>query len=260
MKPLILISNDDSVYAKGIKELVEIAKQFGEVVVVAPDKPQSAKSHSVTLGAPIMYKKITRFGDIEAYKCTGTPADCVKIALFTILKRKPDLILSGINHGANYSVNLLYSGTVAAAVEGALHNIPSIALSIDSHESEADFTLAKKYSTEIIEKTLQNGLDDKICLNVNIPDIELEQAKGIKICRQTKGVWAEDFIERKHPTIPFSYHWLTGKFHNQEPDNQETDVWAIDNNYAAIVPLQIDLTSYKMLDKMKNNWKFYNNI
>ena len=251
MRPLILISNDDSIYSKGIKELIEVAKQFGKVIVVAPDKPQSAKSHSVTLDAPITINKITRFGDVEAYKCSGTPADCVKMAIYQVLDRKPDLVLSGINHGANYSVNLIYSGTVAVATEALMHSIPSIAFSVTTHDSDADFTLAKKYIHEIIEKIIKAGLNPKTCLNVNIPDIELEKAQGIKICTQTKGVWSEEFIKREHPTINKSYYWLTGEFSNLEPDNKKTDVWAINNNYIAIVPLQIDFTNYPMLEDLK---------
>ena len=252
MKPLILVSNDDSIYAKGIKVMVEIAKKFGDVVVVAPDKPQSAKSHSVTLDAPLTYKAVNIFGDeIEAYKCSGTPADCVKMAIHQILDRKPDLVLSGINHGANYSINLLYSGTMAAAIEGHIHGIPAIALSILSYEEDADFSLAEKHGSEIVKKVINNGLSQDICLNVNIPYINENETAGIKVCRQTKGIWAEEFVERKHPKHDEPYYWLTGKYTNLEPNNPETDIWAIDNNYIAIVPLQIDFTNYPMLEDLK---------
>jgi 5'-nucleotidase len=253
-RPLILVSNDDSVYSKGIKELVEVAKKFGEVIVVAPDSPQSAKSHSVTLEAPLFIKETTNFGEIKAFKCSGTPADSVKIAIHEILKRKPDLILSGINHGSNSSVNVFYSGTIAAAVEGCLHGIPSIGLSLTTYDPNADFSLAKKYSTEIIEKVLKYGLDKGTCLNVNIPYISDNEAKGIKICRQTKGIWAEEFNKSVHPSRKTDYYWLTGKYINFEPDQDDTDIWALENNFAAIVPMQIDFTDYKSLEKMKTWW------
>ena len=251
MKPLILISNDDSIYSKGIKELVEVANLYGKVVVVAPDKPQSAQSHSVTLHAPLNLSKTDIFGEVEAYTCSGTPADCVKMAIFKVLGRKPDLILSGINHGANYSVNLIYSGTVAVAIEALMHSIPSIAFSVDNHDADPDFGLAKKYIPEIIEKVINNELGNKTCLNVNFPNIMKEEAHGIKICVQTKGVWAEEFVERKHPSNSKPYFWLTGEFTNLEPENKDTDVWAIDNNYVAIVPLQLDFTNYSMIKKLK---------
>ncbi len=250
MKPLILISNDDSVFAKGIQTIVEIAKEFGEVVVVAPDSPQSAKSHAVTLTAPIYYEKTSVFGNIEAYKCSGTPADSVKMALFKILDKKPDLLISGINHGANYSTNLIYSGTLAAAIEGFMHNIPSIAFSVDSHDPDADFSIAEKYSRKIIKEVLEKNTE--VCLNVNFPDIKLDEINGSKICRQTKGSWAENFVEMKHPRSQEPFYWLTGNYINKEPEKTDTDVWAVENNYVAIVPIQIDFTNYKMMKEMES--------
>lgn len=254
-KPLILVSNDDSIFSNGIKELVEVAKRFGEVIVVAPDKPQSAKSHSVTLEAPIFLEEVNIFDEVKAYKCSGTPADCVKIALFEIMKRKPDLVLSGINHGSNTSVNVIYSGTIAAAVEGCLHGIASIGLSITSHYPNSNLELSTKYSEEIIGKVLKYGLPKGTCLNVNIPDISVNEAKGIKICRQTKGVWAEEFNKRRHPNREEDYFWLTGRYINFEPEMTDNDLWALNNNYAAVVPLQIDFTDYKALKEMESWWK-----
>lgn len=257
MKPLILVSNDDSINAKGIKSIVEVAKQFGRVVVVAPDKPQSAKSHSITLEAPLTFKKTNIFGDdVESYCTSGTPADCVKLAFHNILDRKPDLILSGINHGSNFSVNLIYSGTVAAAVEGAMHNIPSIALSITSHDEDADFTTAKIYAEKIIQKVLNSESKD-LCLNVNIPYVKVSEIKGIKTCKQTKGAWFEEFAKIPHPNNGKNYYWLTGKYVNFEPESTDTDAWAIDNNYVSIVPVKIDFTDYKALEEI-SNWTFDN--
>jgi 5'-nucleotidase len=252
MKPLILISNDDSIYAKGISALVEIAKQFGDIVVVAPDSPQSAKSHSITLDKPLTYQKSDIFGnEIQAFAVSGTPADCVKFALNSLLNKKPNLILSGINHGSNASVNLIYSGTVAAAIEGAMHNISSIALSLDSHNPNADFDAAKFFAKKIISQTLKN-YDDKICLNVNIPKIPKNQIKGIKFCKQTRGAWFEEFVNIPHPNKNTNYFWLTGKYVNFEPQSKDTDIWAIENNYVSVVPIKIDFTDYKNLEKIKN--------
>lgn len=250
MNKTILISNDDSIYSKGIKAIVEVANEFGKVIVVAPDRPQSAKSHSITLDGTISYKKSNIFGnEVEAYACSGTPADSVKLALNQILKEKPDMVLSGINHGANSSVNLIYSGTVAAAVEGALHSIPSIALSTTTHDADADFTAAKKYARIIIEKVI-NTKEESLCLNVNVPDIHESEIKGMKICKQTKGAWFEEFAPIKHPHKEVPYFWLTGKYVNFEPDRTDTDVWAIENNYVAIVPIKVDFTDYEMMKKL----------
>ena len=249
--PLILISNDDSIFAKGIKEIVEVAKKLGDIVVVAPDSPQSAKSHSITLEAPLTYKKSDIFGeDVEAYACSGTPADSVKLALNQLLTKKPDLVISGINHGSNFSVNLIYSGTVAAAVEGTIHEINSIAFSITSHEPDADFSSAKIYAEQIIKKILKTKEKD-ICLNVNIPEAKYSDIQGIKICKQTKGAWFEEFSQFSHPNKSAPYFWLTGKYVNFEPERTDTDVWAIENNYVSVVPIKIDFTDYQMIEKLK---------
>ncbi len=246
----ILISNDDSIYSKGIKAAVEIAKKFGEVTVFAPDSPQSAQSHAITLEKPLSVKELYLFGnEVKVYACSGTPADSVKLALNHFMTEKPDLIISGINHGSNFSVNLLYSGTIAAAIEGALHNIPSIALSVTTHDADADFEAAKFYSSEIISKIIETK-EKNICLNVNIPDINIKGIKGIKVCKQTKGAWFEEFFTVNHPNKTSPYFWMSGKYVNFEPENQNTDVWAIENNYVSVVPLKIDLTDYEMLNKI----------
>ena len=252
MKPKILISNDDSIHAKGLKSLVEVAKNYGDVIVVAPEQPQSAKSHSITLENPITYSKTSIFGDdIEAYYVSGTPADCIKFAFNTLLDHKVDLILSGINHGSNASVNLIYSGTVAAAVEGAMHDIPSIAFSIDTHNPDADFDAAKEIAHRVIGKVLENK-SEQMCLNVNIPNIPISSIKGIKVCKQTRGAWFEEFMKIPHPSKSKEYYWLTGKYVNFEPENKETDIWALENNYVSIVPIKIDFTDYVTYEKIKN--------
>lgn len=252
MKPLILISNDDSVYARGIQKIAEIVSEYGEVVVVAPDSPQSAKSHAVTLEEPLSFKSTSVFGkNIEAYKCSGTPADSVKLALHKLLKRKPDLMISGINHGGNYSVNLIYSGTLAAAIEAFMHDIPAIAFSVDTHDADADFSIAEKYARQLLDMMFAQKLP-KVCLNVNFPNVEPEKVKGLKICRQTKGAWAEQFAEMVHPRSEKAIYWLTGTYTNHEPENTDTDVWALENGFVPIVPIQIDFTNYKMMEAMKD--------
>lgn len=252
----ILITNDDSIHAKGLKNLVEVAVDYGEVIVVAPEQPQSAKSHSISLERPITYKKTKIFGDnIEAYYVNGTPADCIKLALNNLLSQKPDLVLSGINHGANTSVNLIYSGTVAGAMEGAMHNVPSLALSLDSHDPDADFTAAKYYIKKVIDFVLQVSNSKALCLNVNVPDIPQEQIKGIRIVKQTKGAWFEEFVKIPHPSKNANYFWLTGKFVNFEPQDTNNDVWAVENGYVSIVPLKIDFTNLEIYNDFKD-YKF----
>jgi 5'-nucleotidase len=251
-KPLILITNDDGYKAPGIRKISELASEFGEVVIVAPVKGQSGMSHAVTLAEPIRFKQKSDNSLCQIYSCTGTPADCVKIAINQILHRRPDLIISGINHGSNSSVSLFYSGTVAATIEGCMNGIPSIALSVDDHSPDADFELALKYSRRIIPEALEKGLPEYTCLNINFPKIPVEECKGIKVCRQTMGVWKEEFEHRLDP-LGRDYFWLTGYFSNLEPDEEETDDWALQHNYAAIVPVKVDVTNHEAL-KTISKW------
>lgn len=252
-KPLILITNDDGYNAPGIKYVAEEARKFGDVVIVGPVKGQSGMSHAVTLNEPIRFKLKAEEPGFAVYSCTGTPADCVKLALNQILERKPDLLISGINHGSNSSVSLFYSGTVAACIEGCMNRIPSIALSVDNHSPQADFTLARSYARKIIPEALLNGLPDYTCLNINFPNIPLEECKGIRVCRQTKGVWKEEFDRRVDP-MGRNYYWLTGYFNNLEPEDEDTDEWALQHNYAAIVPVKVDVTNHDALLTIKK-WK-----
>ena len=247
---LILVTNDDGVDAKGIKRLTEIALKFGKVIVVAPDKGKSGMSHSVSLNEPIYLNKIESKNNLEIYACSGTPADSVKIALHKILNRKPDLILSGINHGSNASVSAIYSGTVAAAREGSMNGITSIAFSLLSHAPDANFEAAAKYAEIIIKEVLKNGIAKQTCLNVNVPNIPEKEIKGIKICRQTLGKWVEEFDYRVSPHNK-DYYWLTGEFSNFEPSAEDTDEWALKNNYVSIVPIIVDLTSYSSLKELQ---------
>lgn len=249
-KPLILVTNDDGVYAPGIKMLAEIASGFGDVIVVAPDKPQSGMGHAITINATLRIQETKYHKAKLEYSCTGTPVDCVKMAVNHILKRKPDLVLSGINHGSNSSINVIYSGTMSAAIEGALEGAPSIGFSLCDYSIEADFTQAADFLKKIIENALKNPMPKGVCLNVNIPKLRKEDIKGIKVARQAKANWVERFEERQDP-YGRNYYWLTGEFVNFEPASTDTDEWALDNGYISVVPTQADLTAYNYLNDLK---------
>lgn len=251
-KPVILITNDDGVTAPGIMNLVEAVKDMGKIVVVAPDKPQSGMGHAITIGQPLRLHKVHVFGDIEAYSCTGTPVDCVKLAVDKVLHRKPDLCLSGINHGANHSINVIYSGTMSAAVEAAIESIPSAGFSLLDYSIEADFSGARKYVRIVVEKMLSTELDKHTVLNVNIPPMPANLLKGFKLCRQAYAKYEEDFMERQDPHGRM-YYWLTGEFVNFDK-GKDTDVWALDNGYVSVVPVQFDMTHYSLKDRLENLW------
>ncbi len=251
-RPLILVTNDDGYFAGGITALVEVMKEFGDVLIVSPHLPQSGMGHAITINEPLRLQKTTHFGEMDAYSCTGTPVDCVKLAIYGILKKKPDLIVSGINHGANFSVNVLYSGTMSAAVEGALEGIPSIGFSLLDHSKYADFSGAKKIAKVVVEKALSNDFPKNTCLNVNVPKGDHKDIKGIKICRQGAGHWEDEFIERKDPTGN-SYYWMSGSFGEMDK-NEDTDTWALKNNFASIVPVQYDMTAHSEIATI-NSWK-----
>ena len=253
-KPLILVVNDDGITAPGIRNLISVANQLGEVVVVAPDSPQSGMGHAITLDSALRADKVTiGDGPQREYSVSGTPVDCVKLAVNVIMKRKPDLIVSGINHGSNSSVNVIYSGTMSAAVEGALERIPSIGFSSLDYSWEADFSHALPFVKKTMELVLKNGLVDGTCLNVNIPKAENAPFKGVKICRQANANWEEEFDARLDPRGR-SYYWLTGKFVNYDKGN-DTDEWALDNNYISIVPVEVDFTAHHAIAAL-NNWDF----
>lgn len=252
-EPIILITNDDGISAPGIRNLIEAVKDLGKIVVVAPDKPQSGMGHAITIGQPLRLHPMHLFEGIEAWQCSGTPVDCVKLAVDKILHRKPDLCLSGINHGANHSINVIYSGTMSAAVEAAIESIPSVGFSLLDYSIEADFTAARKYARIIVEKMLQTKPDKHTVLNVNIPSVADELIKGISICRQAYAKYEEDFIERNDPTGR-KYYWLTGEFVNFD-EGTDTDVWALENNYVSVVPVQFDLTNYVLKEKLEKMWK-----
>lgn len=253
-KPIILVTNDDDITAPGIHALVDAVKALGKVIVVAPDRAQSGKGHAITIGVPLRMNKVNLFGDdIEAYQCSGTPVDCVKLARDKVLHRLPDICLSGINHGANHSINIIYSGTMSAAMEAAIEGITSIGFSSLDYRFEADFTLSKKIAFQLTKKALEDKMLQGSLFNVNIPVIEENRLKGIRICRQAKAKWEEDFDERRDPHDQ-KYYWLTGKFKNMD-EGEDTDVWALENNYVSVVPVQFDLTNYKLKKELEKHWK-----
>jgi 5'-nucleotidase len=249
-KPVILITNDDGITSPGIRALVEAVKDLGKVVVVAPDKPQSGMGHAITIGQPLRLQRSNVFGDIEAWSTSGTPVDCVKLAVDKILHRKPDICLSGVNHGANHSINVIYSGTMSAALEASIESIPSIGFSLLDFSIEADFTGSIKYARMIVDQILHKKLDKHLCLNVNIPAVPVNLIKGFKVCRQAYAKYEEDFDERSDPHGK-KYYWLTGEFVNFDK-GKDTDVWALKHNYVSIVPVQFDLTNYQLKQKLEN--------
>ena len=252
--PVILITNDDGIMAPGIRNLVEAVKDLGKVVVVAPDKPQSGMGHAITIGLPLRLHPVTIFEGVEAWQCSGTPVDCVKLAVDKVLHRKPDICISGINHGANHSINVIYSGTMSAAVEAAIESIPSAGFSLLDHSVEADFTGARKYARLVVQQMLNTKLDKHTVLNVNIPAVPIELIKGVRICKQAYAKYEEDFVERSDPNGK-KYFWLTGEFVNFDK-GRDSDVWALEHNYVSVVPVQFDLTNYDLKTKLEKSWKF----
>ena len=249
-RPLILVTNDDGISALGIRMLIRIMNDFGDVVVVAPDGPQSAMGHAITIDSTLRCDRIMiDNGPQEEYACSGTPVDCVKLAINQLLERKPDLCVSGINHGSNSSINVIYSGTMSAAVEGALEGIPSIGFSLLDYAQDADFSEAESYIRNVTNIVLDKGINKGVCLNVNIPKVKEDQAiKGIKICRQANANWEEQFEKRIDPKGR-SYYWLTGKFVNYD-SGTDTDEWALANHYVSIVPVQFDITAYSSISSL----------
>ena len=252
-KPLILVTNDDSIVAPGIRFLIEIANEFGEVWVVAPDGPQSGKGHAISLDVSLRCTEVHSEGPQKEFKVSGTPADCVKLAVNKILPRKPDLILSGINHGSNASVNVIYSGTMSAAVEGALERIPAIGFSLCEFSWEASFEAGRKQIRTIIQQVMSNGMPQGVCLNVNIPEASKAPYRGVRVCRMAIGNWVEEFDARIDP-FGRPYYWLTGKFENYD-HGDDTDISALEQGYISVVPITVDLTAHQAIATL-NQWNF----
>lgn len=250
-RPLILVTNDDGINAPGIHALVDVASQLGDVVVVAPDSPQSGQGHAITLRDPLRLKKVNPFQGIEAYECTGTPVDCVKLGKHVVLhQREPDLCVSGINHGSNSSINIIYSGTMSAAMEASLEGIKSIGFSLLDFSWDANFEHCKPFVKELMEYVLEHKMEHSKLLNVNIPNLPADEIKGFKVCRQAEAHWIEKYVEGVDP-YGKKYYWLTGEFVNQD-EGDDTDVKALEDGYISIVPSGHDLTSYEAIEDMKS--------
>ena len=250
-KLVLLVTNDDGIYAKGLNELIEVVRLFGDVIVVAPDSPRSGMSHAITIDRPLRINKHQDEKGLLIYSCNGTPVDCVKLACNQLLANLPDFVISGINHGANTSISVLYSGTMGAALEGCIHGIPSIGFSLNDYDPEADFSRAKMVVAKVFQNIAEHGLPEGVCLNVNIPKGEV---KGINFCRQTRGKWVEEFERRTDPHER-EYFWLKGYFNNSEIEAVDTDDFALLNGYVSVVPVSTDLTAYTAFPVMKH-WKF----
>jgi 5'-nucleotidase len=250
-QPIILVTNDDGIYSPGITFLSKVASRFGKIIVVAPDKPQSGMGHAITINSTLRIQKTNYHNAGIEFSCSGTPVDCVKMAVNHVLKRRPDLVVSGINHGSNSSINVIYSGTMSAAIEGSLEGTPSIGFSLCDYAMEADFTQAEAYISRIIAESLNNRIPKGICLNVNIPKLPKEELKGIKVVRQARANWVERFEERKDP-YGRDYYWLSGEFVNFEPESTDTDEWALSNGYISVVPIHADLTAHRVIADLKH--------
>lgn len=251
-KPQILVTNDDGINAPGIRALISVMSEIGNVIVVAPDKPQSATGHSITINNIMYINKVSaENATITEYNCSGTPVDCVKLAVNEILKGKPDLCVSGINHGSNSSINVIYSGTMSAAVEAGIEGIPAIGFSLSDYDWNADFEQVKSFVKKITLETLDKGLPPSTILNVNFPKLKENQIKGIKICRQAKAIWTEKFDKRQTPQGK-DYYWLTGEFVNLDK-GEDTDEWALENGYVSVVPVQFDMTAHHAIQEL-NTW------
>lgn len=251
-RPLILVTNDDGITAPGVRALIEVMNTIGDVVVVAPDSPQSGMGHAITVNNVLHCNPITvDDGPQIEYSCSGTPADCVKMAVSEILNKTPDLCVSGINHGSNSSINVIYSGTMSAAVEAGIEGIPAIGFSLLDYNFHADFNPCKSFIKKITLNALEKGMPEGVVLNVNIPKLTKDEIKGIKICRQANGIWKESFDKRKSP-FGMEYYWLSGEFVNNDK-GEDTDIWALENGFISVVPTQFDLTAHHAIQKI-NSW------
>ena len=255
MKPLILVSNDDGITSKGILTLVNAMKSLGDVIVVAPDSPQSGMGHAITVGETLRLEENFIFKGVKAFECSGTPADCVKIARHFVLKdsRQPDVIVSGVNHGSNTSISVLYSGTMSAAIEGAIEGTPAIGFSLCDFSHDADFSHTEEYLQKITKQVIDKGLPKGIALNVNFPPKRNESIQGIRVCRQANAKWVEDFDQRYDPNGR-RYFWMAGNFVNFDK-GEDNDEWAIANNYISVVPCQFDLTAHQSIPILNEDWE-----
>lgn len=248
---LILLTNDDGYDAKGFQAAIEVARPFGRVVAVAPETTQSGMSQAITMYRPLFLKKQREEEGLTVYSLSGTPVDCVKMAFDCLLRdERIDLVLSGINHGSNSATNVLYSGTMGAAIEGSFYGCPAMGLSLTDHSPDADFDAAIRYGRRIVERLLAAEVELPCCLNVNVPVGRPEELQGVRLCRQTRGFWREEFFRREDPHGR-TYFWLTGDFVNAEPEAEQSDEWALAHGYVSVVPIQADLTDYRRMKQLE---------
>jgi len=250
-RPLILVTNDDGITAPGIRTLISVMNTIGDVVVVAPDSPQSGMGHAITVNSTLYLEKVDIDGKQTEYSCSGTPADCVKLAVREILDRRPDICVSGINHGSNSSINVIYSGTMSAALEAGIEGIPAIGFSLLDYNWNANFEHCKSFIETITRSALKHGIPDGVVLNVNLPKLEEKDIKGIKICRQARANWVEEFDKRTSP-MGRDYYWLAGKFVNLD-NGEDTDEWALEHGYVSVVPVHFDMTAHHAIQNL-NTW------
>lgn len=248
-RPLILIANDDGINAPGIHELINYVADMGQIVAIAPDAPRSGQSSAISVNKVLRVTRHDDYNGAEMYSINGTPVDCVKLGMHAVLPRRPDLILSGINHGSNSGNSIIYSGTMGAVLEGCMLGIPSIGFSYLSHDEKADISVCRDVVRTVTSKVMERGLPHDICLNVNIP--KSDHINGIKVVRAARGFWTEEYADYIDPHgKPF--YWLTGKFHNEEPDNPLTDHYWLDRGYASVVPCLPDQSVTDQIDNIKN--------
>jgi 5'-nucleotidase len=250
---LILLTNDDGLYASGLRTLLEVMEEFGKVVLISTVESMSGMSQALTVKTPLRVKLLEETENHRIYTSNGTPTDSVKLAVNQLLDKPADWVVSGINHGSNASVSVLYSGTMAAAIEGCLYGISSVGFSLNDFSTSADFSACKKYIRIVMKKLASEPLPPGVCLNVNIPSVKEEEIKGILVCRQAKGNWKEEFEKRKDP-MGKTYYWLTGSYQNHEPEARDTDEWAIANNFVSVVPVTVDMTAHWYIDKLKERF------
>lgn len=239
-KSLILVCNDDGIHAPGVHALIDELINFGKVIAVCPDSPQSGQSMALTTNSPLRIERVEDYKGAQMYKVNGTPVDCVKLAMHTVIKRTPDLLVSGINHGSNASINVVYSGTMGAAFEGCAFGIPSVGFSLTNHSQDADFSPCRPFVRKIVSGMLKHGLPEGIALNVNIPD-SIPFPTEMRLTKGCKGNWVDEYKEYIDPHGK-KFYWLTGKFINEEPDNQNTDEWCLNHGIVSVVPVSLDRT------------------
>ncbi|MCD8318536.1 MAG: 5'/3'-nucleotidase SurE [Paraprevotella sp.] len=250
-RPLILLSNDDGVQAKGLNELIDMLSPMGDLLVMAPDGARSGAACGITSHNPLRYKVLSVRPGVKICACSGTPVDCVKLAIEKETDRRPDIVVSGINHGDNSSVRVHYSGTMGVALEGCMKGIPSVGFSLCDFDEDADFAPAAPYVHRITERILHTGLPSGVCLNVNFPKPSAEPYAGMKICRMARGTWSNEWYEADHPKGT-KYFWLTGEYTNLEPEATDTDEWALAHGWVAVVPVTVDMTAYAALNSLKD--------